>query len=209
MPRVFECGMLPDRRPWIASELIEGRTVAHLLDERDASIHHVIAVVRDIADILAEAHRRGLVHGHVAPDSIVIPAHPRRFPLCLVDWVGARTHDSNTPLPLVVGSRYAAPEQASGTALDDRADIYALGRIGRDLLDSTARVSPLLVALLDSMIADDRAARPSAAQVRSTAAWLAGELGPEAVPEPTADTGSQRSSPITSEIAAAVAGEIG
>jgi serine/threonine-protein kinase len=207
--------MLPDRRPWIASELIEGTTVAALLAARAVTLTQLIAIVRDVADVLAEAHRRGLVHGRVAPASIVIPSELRRFPLCLLDWVGARPHDATTPLPLVVGSRYTAPEQATATSLDDRSDVFALGRIGRDLLDCAARddVSPLLVALLDSMIAEDPLVRPSAAQVKATAAWLAGELGPEPdaemTVEMTAELPPERSAPITSEIAATVAGEIG
>jgi serine/threonine-protein kinase len=184
MPRIFECGMLADRRPWIASERIEGVTVAHLLDTRRVSINEVISIVRDVADILAESHRRGLVHCSIAPGAIVIPAQPRRFALCLVDWIAARVHDSTAPLPMVVGGRYVAPEQAAGVAVDDRSDVYSLGRIGRDLLDgaSSSDVPPMFAALLDSMIADDPRARPSSAEVRNTAVWLATQLAPSAEP---------------------------
>ena len=208
MPRIFECGMLPDRRPWIASELIEGVTVASLLEALRVSITEVIAIVRDVADILAESHRRGLVHGSVAPAAIVIPTKPRRFPLCLVDWVAARTHDSTTPLPLVVGGRYVAPEQANAIAVTDRSDVYSLGRIARDLLDCVEDhdVSPMFTALLHSMLSDDPHLRPSSVEVRNTAAWLAAELGPDgAVADATIEPPS---APITSEIAATVAGEI-
>lgn len=212
MPRVFECGMLPDRRPWIATELIEGTTVAHLLETRNVTLADVIAIVRDVADILAESHRRGLVHCHVEPASIVIPTHARRFRLCLVDWVAARTHDSTTPLPLVVGSRYVAPEQVNASAADDRSDVFSLGKIGRDLLQCVLGedVPPMFITLLESMIVTDRKARPSSAEVRNTAAWLAMEHAEEAfaaVPQVTSET-SQRSAPITSEIATTVTGEI-
>jgi serine/threonine protein kinase len=180
MPRIFECGMLPDRRAWIASELIEGVTVSHLLETRRVSINEVIAIVRDVAEILAESHRRGLVHCSVAPSSIVIPAQPRRFALCLVDWVAARVHDSTAPLPMVVGGRYVAPEQASAVAVSDRSDVYSLGRIGRDLLDcaDSTDVPPMFAALLDSMVAEDPQTRPSSAEVRNTAVWLATQLAP-------------------------------
>lgn len=220
MPRVFDCGLLPDRRPWIASEWIEGHTVAHVLEAGQVSIGDILAIVRDVAEILAEAHRRGLVHCHVTPASIVLPAQLRRFPLCLVDWVGVRTHDSSAPLPLVVGSRYTAPEQTNGIAVEARSDVYALGRIGKDLLACarSEEASPLLVALLDSMTATHRDARPSSLEVRNTAAWLIAELAAEdesaadapaasGVPEPASET-TVRSAPITSEFAAEVAGEI-
>jgi serine/threonine protein kinase len=229
MPRVFECGLLPDRRPWIASELIDGHTVAHVLETRSIAIADLIAIVRDVAEILAVAHRRGLVHCHVSPAAIVLPARARRFPLCLVDWIGVRTHDSHAPLPLVVGSRYVAPEQANGIAVEPKSDVFSLGRIGRDLLDHVANedVPPLFVVLLESMIAADRGARPSMAEVHRTAAWLAAEhaAGPdEPAPrlsepevehtiemealEPDLEV-TARSGPITSELATVVAGEIG
>jgi serine/threonine protein kinase len=214
MPRVFECGMLPDRRPWIASELIAGHTIASMLETRRVSVAQVIAIVRDVADILTEAHRRGLVHCHVAPSSIVIPAEPRRFPLCLIDWIDARAHDSTAPLPIVVDSHYVAPEQANAIAVDDRSDVYSLGKIGSDLLDCAGSedIPPIFAALLESMVAADRTVRPASRDVRDAAAWLAMQLAPEAgdagdgIPEPTKTT--ERSKPITSELAAAVSGEI-
>ena len=227
MPRVFECGLLSDRRPWIASELVEGPTLADVLDTHRISIADVLAIVRDIADVLAEAHRRGLVHCHVAPASIVLPARRRRFPLCLVDWVGARTLDSTAPLPLVVGSRYVAPEQASGHAVDHKSDVYSLGRISRDLLDRVLDddTPPMFSALLHSMVATDPALRPSMAEVHRTAAWLVMEMEdrardveavvadpPTLIAEPIADEPELEitliSEPITSEMAAEVAGEI-
>lgn len=209
MPRVFECGMLPDRRPWIATELIAGQTVASLLETGRVALADVIEILRDVADILATTHRRGLVHCHVAPTSIVIPAQERRFPLCLIDWIDARTHDSTVPLPLVVGGRYVAPEQANAIRADASSDVYSLGMVVRDLLACVTDepIPPKLAALVDAMIAFDPAARPATAHVLATATALA---NPHAAPStaPDAATAKERSKPITSEMTAAVSGEI-
>lgn len=213
MPRVFECGLLSDRRPWIATELIAGQTVASLIETGRVSLAEVLAIVRDVADILATTHRRGLVHCHVSPTSIVIPAQERRFPLCLIDWVDARTHDSTVPLPLVVGGRYVAPEQANAIRVDASSDVYSLGMIARDLLGcvSDEDIPPMLSSLVDSMLAFDPAARPATDHVLATAAWLATQHGAQPsspAPEPVSPA-KERSKPITSEMTAVVSGEIG
>jgi serine/threonine protein kinase len=211
MPRIFECGMLPDRRPWVASELIEGTSVADLLESLDLTMSQVISIVRDVADILAEAHRRGLVHCHVIPRSIIIPAYARRFPICLVDWVSARTHDSTVPLPLVATGRYTAPEQVDGIAAVERSDVYSLGRIAKDLCECVEEgdVPPMFSAIIDSMLAADRTHRPSSAEVRDVATWLANEQAammqapvPEQLPPQPSST------PITCEDATSIVGEI-
>jgi hypothetical protein len=107
--------------------------------------------------------------------------------------------------------------------------VYSLGRIGRDLLDCLVSddVPPLFVVLLESMLSAERGARPSMSEVHRTATWLANELvAPPEAPaarvsfpemeqtiemealEPDLEA-THKSGPITSELAAQVAGEIG
>src|SRR3954469_17857083 len=59
VPIVYESGLLRDRRPWFAFELIHGPTLEDLLVPRAISIAEVARVMRDLADILVHAHRRG------------------------------------------------------------------------------------------------------------------------------------------------------
>ena len=217
IPRIYECGMLPDRRPWIATELVEGTSVATLLLDpvvmRDAA-----AIVRDVAEILEHAHARGLVHRNVVPQAIVFPHPPRRFPVCLVDWSGARTRDSRTPLPMRSPTPYVAPEHAHH--VDERADIYALGVIARELLrrtDPDAR-PPIFSALVKTMTSAEPGARPTACSVREHAAWLVDEIEREreradyeaAIPQPIKEERSKMMSRrvVTSETTSETAGEI-
>ena len=179
VPRLFETGMLPDRRLFVAIEHIDGPTLANALDARAVEDHAVLTIVRDVADVLACVHAHGLVHGNVVPSAIVVPSRARRHPLCLVDWAAARTLDSSRPLPLApphesVG--YLAPEQLKGEHIDGRADVYALGMIARELgADAQGELPPLFVALVDRMVATEIDQRPSAAEVRDAAAWLCGQ----------------------------------
>jgi serine/threonine protein kinase len=134
--------MLGDRRPWIATELVEGASLATTLARSSITALDAAAIVRDVATILEYAHGRGLVHCNVTPASIVMPDVHRRFPIALVDWSGARAHDSISPAPLVPSLRgrpYAAPELRVGEVVTGRADIYSLGMVARELLPARPR----------------------------------------------------------------------
>jgi hypothetical protein len=182
IPRVYESGMLAERRPWIASEWIDGATLAERMETGGVqSLLELATILRDVAAILDYAHGRGIVHRHVVPAAIVIPSATRRFPLCLVDWSAARTHDATSPLPLFPppGSHaYLAPEQLAGAPTDGRGDVYALGTITRDLLGHVGAdaAPPLLQSLIESMRAADPADRPTARQVVDAAGWLASQI---------------------------------
>ena len=186
--RVYESALLPDRRPWFAREHVEGPTLATrmrpgLIDRAD-----VIAILRDLADVLAHAHGRGVIHGGLRPERIVLTDRTRGFPLCLVDWSDARAHDAMAVayVPSPGGWPYAAPELLAGESVDDRADVFALGVIAYQLLTGVMPVTSQLVptevrcpdapreltGMIDQMLSFDRWDRPSASDVRADLGWL-------------------------------------
>jgi eukaryotic-like serine/threonine-protein kinase len=179
IPRVYECGTLADERPWLALALVEGESLAEPLALGVLPVVEVIAIVRAVADGLAHAHARGIVHRNVRPDAIV--RGPRG--ISLVEWGDARAHDSAQPRALPPSSQaYRAPELATAQ-VDGRADIYALASVARVALAGGAHVPAGVVALLDAMRAQDRARRPQAAEVAAAAARLANELAETAALE--------------------------
>jgi serine/threonine-protein kinase len=219
IPRVYECGTLADRRPWIATELVEGPSLATIIEGRSLGALDAAAIVRDVAMVLDYAHGRGLVHSNVMPASIIVPDVTRRFPICLVDWSGARMHDSTTPLPMVpaLSTRpYAAPELRIGDVVDSSADIYSLGIVARELLRLACPGSapPVFTALVRRMLASTPADRPTAEEVVDHAGWLTQEIEPEvAIPHLIDDESTEPMRPgvprvITSEVSSSVSGEI-
>jgi serine/threonine-protein kinase len=212
IPRLYECGTLPDRRPWIASEIADGDTVEAIAARRAPSPHEIACIVRDVADILAHAHGRGLVHRNVSPATIVIPHAPSRFPVCVADWSGARTHDSTTPAPMMSGP-YSAPELLAGGAIDGRADIYSLGKVARELLRTTQPGSapPVLVVLVEGMMAKDPRRRPACEHIKDAASWIVKEIEAEtAIPDPVLEDATVRTphAIINSDSSPTVVGEI-
>ena len=217
IPRVLDTGVLPDRRPWVASELVDGRTLDTV---EAATAGEIAALVRDVADILDHAHVRGVVHRHLTPHLIVVRkgiGSP-----CVIDWGGATAAMPLAALP------YVAPEQRRGAATDERVDVYALGAIARELLRNRApksdtmvvgaasrgaddAVPPVLVALVRRMVAGDPAQRPTAHEVRDHTAWLADQLGhaiPSEIEHETTEPLPPMRRPITSEMVQTISGEI-
>jgi serine/threonine-protein kinase len=171
--RVYETGRLVDSRTWFASEIVEGLTLAHDIEAAEA-----IGMIRDVAEILAYAHQRGVIHCAITPDRLVI-ARGRGFPICITDWSAARAHDAAGAFYAESGP-FTAPELAIGDAVDDRADVFALGVVAYRTLTGvmpferhvpTEVYCPELprevTSLVDQMVAHDRWDRPSAAEVRA------------------------------------------
>lgn len=203
--RVYESGLLSERRPWFAHERIDGATVADLLAAGPLEPVHAVVLLRDIAEVLEHAHRRGVVHCGLRPDRIVITNRSRGYPLCIVDWSDARVHDTSAAMPDPDVREYSAPELVAGSAIaqiDDRADVFSLGVIAYraltgelpfEALTASGEVQlvptevhcpdapPELTSLVDQMLAWERFDRPSSAEVTSALAQLALDLA-EPVP---------------------------
>jgi eukaryotic-like serine/threonine-protein kinase len=118
----------------LVSELVEGRTLAEL--ERDGALsdRDVVRVGLALADALAHAHERGVIHRDVKPQNVIVPDHAgsRRGAAKLTDFGVAHLagEDALTVTGDVVGTlAYMAPEQAAGRPAGAPADLYSLALV--------------------------------------------------------------------------------
>jgi serine/threonine protein kinase/predicted ATPase len=117
---------------YLAMELLEGEPLDRWLDGvRIPPVGEVTRIGREIAQALAAAHARGLVHRDVKPANIWLEAPARRVKLLDFGLARPQASDSELTSPgMVVGTpMYMAPEQALGEVVDNRADLFSLGGV--------------------------------------------------------------------------------
>ena len=119
---------------------VSGDNLAKRLHERGVlTIDETRRVLHDVADALAYAHDRGVVHRDIKPDNILLDGLSGR-PM-VTDFGIARAMDSAgdsrlTATGMAIGTpAYMSPEQAAGEReIDGRSDLYSLGILGYQML---------------------------------------------------------------------------
>ncbi len=139
---ILDSGLLPDGRAWLAMERLVGHDLLQELDSRGPmAAPRALYVMRQVCEALSVLHRRGTVHRDVKPENIFLIAdgavdHAKLIDLGILALPlddPARGHKQTGPF--ILGTPlYLAPEQAQGTGLDGRADIYSVGAVLYHLL---------------------------------------------------------------------------
>ena len=147
--------------PYIVSELLEGETLRSRLTTGPMAPRKAIDAAGQIAEGLAAAHDRGIVHRDVKPDNLFITTDGRvkilDFGIAKLtaasDENGMRTGlPTDTAAGTVVGTAgYMSPEQIRGETVDARSDIFSLGLVLYEML--TGRAPFRRATAADSMAA--------------------------------------------------------
>ncbi|MCW5804379.1 MAG: serine/threonine protein kinase [Deltaproteobacteria bacterium] len=139
---------------YMVMELVEGEPLLGGIGPRGVvSLRRACDVLGQIADALDHIHRRGIVHGDVKADNIMLAPEtdgtPRRrhvarlldFGLARRTGVADEDHASGSP-------HYLAPERAAGGPPTVAADIYALGVLGYLMIAGTLPFEGNVVELI-------------------------------------------------------------
>ncbi|MHC5019643.1 MAG: protein kinase domain-containing protein, partial [Planctomycetota bacterium] len=122
---------LHDGMPFIVMDFVPGRSLAEILHDEDLPARRAVEITRDIAEGLQHAHEHGIIHRDVKPGNILVDAETGRPQL--TDFGLARELDAGkglTQTGAALGTpAYMSPEQAKGTKVDARTDIYGLGAV--------------------------------------------------------------------------------
>ena len=120
--------------PFIEGQSLRERVARH----GELPVAEAARMLREVADALAYAHRHGVVHRDIKPDNVLLSeGHAVVTDFGVAKALSSSTGESNiTSLGVALGTpAYMAPEQAvADPNIDHRADIYALGAMGYEVL---------------------------------------------------------------------------
>ncbi|HEX9688343.1 MAG TPA: tetratricopeptide repeat protein [Thermoanaerobaculia bacterium] len=120
---------------FLTMRYVEGRSLREVLErEGPMSPERAVAIVRQVASALEEAHRAGVIHRDLKPGNILLDAEDCAY---ITDFGVARSvgGDGLTRAGAVVGTPdYLSPEQIAGQPVDARTDLYALGVVFYEML---------------------------------------------------------------------------
>ncbi len=143
---VRDYGLTENGQPYMVLDYVEGMSMSQMIQSRGPiPVMFAIEFFAQIADALAHAHERGVLHQDLKPNNIMICESGKLIPYAkLIDFGIAKIVNGEvTPAGLtntgdILGSpAYMSPEQANGRTVDYRTDIYSLGCVMFEALTGT------------------------------------------------------------------------
>ncbi|HZC12525.1 MAG TPA: protein kinase, partial [Thermoleophilaceae bacterium] len=123
-----------DGRPYIAMEVVEGRSLKELILQRGPlPIAEAVEYAKQILHAVRFAHRNGIIHRDIKPHNILLGAEDR---LKVTDFGIARAGASQmTEVGSIMGTaQYLSPEQARGAPVTAASDLYSVGIVLYEML---------------------------------------------------------------------------
>ncbi len=140
---LYESGLSRAGEPWFAMEFVAGERLDEFVRRTARDSRAIAAMMQRIAEAIAYAHRRGVIHRDLKPGNILVDADgaPRILDFGLArsssNAEAADPRSGSTLAGEFIGTfAYAAPEQLAGdpSLVDSRCDLYALGVVFYEIL---------------------------------------------------------------------------
>jgi serine/threonine protein kinase len=132
---------------YLAYEFAAGPSLREEMGGKALEVRHALHLASHIADALVEGHAKGVVHGDLRPDTIVVTpkGSVKVLNFGMTSWTAggvARAKAATAPDALdrkeAEGAGYLSPEEVRGAAVDLRSDLFTLGVILYEMVTGRA-----------------------------------------------------------------------
>ena len=137
--RLYDAGITGAGRPYLAMEFVDGVPIDVFAAQRALSVREKLALFQQVANAVAYAHARLVVHRDLKPGNILVT---REGEVRLLDFGAAKLLRDDEPqisaltekMGRALSPDYAAPEQILGESVTVACDVYSLGIVLFELL---------------------------------------------------------------------------
>jgi serine/threonine-protein kinase len=135
-----------DGYSYIVMPFVPGRTLKQVIGEQPLAALSALSIALQVADAIAAAHARGIVHRDIKPNNIIVndEGQVKVLDFGLAKMLGDETGDSHSPAEIEKSVTeigvpygtlgYGSPEQAAGERVDHRTDVFSLGVVLYEML---------------------------------------------------------------------------
>jgi eukaryotic-like serine/threonine-protein kinase len=132
---IIDTGRLDDGRGYIVMALLEGQSLKDRIAQGQMPAATVVAIARQVADVLHTAHAKGIIHRDLKPENVFVApdeADPSGVRVKVLDFGVAKLSEGGVvmtnPNAIIGTPAYMSPEQCKGARfVDTQSDIYSLG----------------------------------------------------------------------------------
>nr|WP_248372329.1 serine/threonine-protein kinase [Vibrio cyclitrophicus] len=131
--KVYDAG-LHNGVAYIVMEYVDGCLLDEYLSTNSLSCDQKLTLFRDICLAIEYAHELNVLHADLKPENILINTHgePKVIDFNLTQNLTCSRDEASDSIK-AVSRIYASPEQITGDSLDERSDVFSLGRILQEM----------------------------------------------------------------------------
>ncbi len=130
---IIDGNITPAGQPWLVLEYINGPHIDHYVQQKQLTTEAVVGLMMGLCETLQFVHQRQVLHKDLKPSNVLVKQiNQVPYPV-LIDF-GIAIQSGQQPAQTFGTRGYSAPEQIKGHKVDQRTDLYALGRLFSHLL---------------------------------------------------------------------------